>query len=53
LRSRFRACGTTLQRQHTHDDLQTIRKPMLELFGQAPVPALFQIAHIGGGLRKR
>src|SRR5580704_19375389 len=37
LRSGFRACGTTLQRQHTHDDLQTIRKAMLELLGQRVV----------------
>jgi hypothetical protein len=34
LRSGFRACGPTLQRQNTHDDLQTIRKAMRELLGQ-------------------
>jgi hypothetical protein len=37
LRSGFRACGPTLQRQNTHDDLQTIRKAMLELLGQRVV----------------
>jgi hypothetical protein len=30
----LRACGPTLQRQQTADDLQTIQEPMLELLGQ-------------------
>ena len=34
LRSGIRACGPTLQRQQTNDDLQTIHEPMLELLGQ-------------------
>jgi hypothetical protein len=34
LHSGIRACGPTLQRQQTTDDLQTIHEPMLELLGQ-------------------
>ena len=37
LRRGLRTCSPTLQRQHTHDHLQTIRKPMLELLGQRVV----------------
>ena len=37
LRGSLRTCGPALQRQHTHDHLQTIRKPMLELLGKRDV----------------